>query len=305
MRDLHMRQMFDDFAHHLDQSGITDRTIANYKATWSTFRKWMLQTDPNLQDAGFATQKDISDFKRYITDFGGKKGRPAKPSTLQLTFVHLNAIFRFFAEKGFIPDNPVGPIKKPPAARRTPKWLSKNEQNALLREVRNSGSKRDYAIIVLQLRAGLRVHEACDLQLDELKMSARAGNVYVRGKGDKDRQVPLNAEVRSAMQSYLNERSDSSPYVFVSQRSMKLSVRGVQHMIERYRERTRIPHLSPHALRHTFGHDLIVAKNDLQQVATLMGHFKTDGTPNIEMTMIYTTPGVEDLEAAVDSISWT
>ncbi|RUT38712.1 hypothetical protein EJP82_26735 [Paenibacillus anaericanus] len=76
-------------------------------------------------------------------------------------------------------------------------------------------------------------------------------------------------------------------------------------MVERYRERTRIEHLSPHMLRHTFGHDLTVARNDLQQVATLMGHFKSDGTPNIEMTMIYTTPGVEDLEAAVESISWT
>lgn len=300
-----MQQMFDDFVRQLDQTGIADRTIANYKATWSTFQKWMLQADPDLQDAGLATQKDISDFKRHMTDFGGRGGLPAKPSTLQLTFVQLNAIFRFFAEKGFIPDNPVGPIKKPPAARRTPKWLTKNEQNALLREVRGSGSKRDYAIINLMLRAGLRVHEACDLLQDELKMSARAGNVYIRGKGDKDRFVPLNAEVRSALQSYLDERSDSSRYVFVSQRSDKLSVRGVQHMIERYRDRTRIPHLSPHALRHTFGHDLIVAKNDLQQVATLMGHFKSDGTPNIEMTMIYTTPGVEDLEAAVESISWT
>ncbi|WP_156327233.1 hypothetical protein [Paenibacillus pini] len=54
------------------------------------------------------------------------------------------------------------PIKKPIAARRTPKWLTKNEQNALLREVRSHGSKRDYANILLQLRAGLRVHEACD-----------------------------------------------------------------------------------------------------------------------------------------------
>lgn len=300
-----MPQMFDDFVHHLDKSGIADRTISNYKATWSKFQKWMLQTDPDLQDVGLATQKDISDFKRDMLVSGGRGGKPAKPGTMQLYFVQLNAIFRFFAEKGFIPDNPVGPIKKPPAARRTPKWLTKNEQNALLREVRSSGSKRDYAIIILMLRAGLRVHEACDLLQDELKMSARAGNVYVRGKGDKDRYVPLNAEVRSALQSFLDERSDSSPYVFVSQRSKKLSVRGVQHMIERYRERTRIPHLSPHSLRHTFGHDLIVAKNDLQQVATLMGHFKTDGTPNIEMTMIYTTPGVEDLEAAVESISWT
>ncbi|ULO04833.1 tyrosine-type recombinase/integrase [Paenibacillus sp. 19GGS1-52] len=60
-------------------------------------------------------------------------------------------------------------------------------------------------------------------------------------------------------------------------------------------------HLTCRSLRHTFGHDLLAASNDLQKVAMLIGHYKEDGTPNIEMTMIYTTPGAENLE----SISWT
>ncbi|KFM93087.1 tyrosine-type recombinase/integrase [Paenibacillus macerans] len=300
-----MTQMFDAFVQHLDQTGISDRTIANYKATWSKFQKWILQTDPDLKDAGLATQKDIADFKRYMIDFGGRSGQPAKPSTMQLTFVQLNAIFNFFVEQKFIPDNPVERVQKPPTARRTPKWLSRNEQNAFLREVRKGGSKRDYAIVVLMLRAGLRVHELCNLLKTEVTMSQRAGSAYIRGKGYKDREVPLNAEVRSALESYLADRIDDSPYVFGSRRSKKLSVRGVQHMVEKYRDRTKIGHLSCHSLRHTFGHDLVMAKNDLQKVAMLMGHFKEDGTPNIAMTMIYTVPGVEDLEGAVESISWT
>ncbi|MMZ53774.1 Tyrosine recombinase XerC [compost metagenome] len=301
-----MTQMFDSFIQHLKQSGLSGRTIENYKASWSKFRKWMLRSDPELRDPGLATQKDISDYKRYMLDHGGRKGRPAKPSTMQLTFVHLNAIFKFFAQKGFIPDNPVGPIRKPPAARRTPKWLTRNEQNALLREVRESKSKKEYAIIILMLRAGLRAHEACQLLETEVTINPRSGSVYIRGKGYKDREVPLNAEVRSALQSYLASRGkDVGPYIFISERSKAMSVRGVQHIVEKYRQRTGIEHLTCHALRHTFGHDLIMAKNDLQQVAILMGHFKKDGTPNIQMTMIYTTPGVEDLEAAVESISWT
>lgn len=297
--------MFGLFLHHLRQSGISERTIINYISTWNKFEKWMRKSDPNLKEPGEATQKDISDYKKYMLISGGKQGQPAKPSSMQLTFVHLNRIFRFFAQQGLIPDNPVGPIQKPPAARRTPKWLSRNEQNAFLREVRGQNSKRDYAIVLLMLRAGLRVHELCNLLKSEITMSARAGSVYVRGKGDKDRIIPLASEVRSALQSYFEERMDESPYVFVSQRSKKMSVRGVQHMIENYRKRTGFDHLTCHALRHTFGHDLISAGNDLQQVAMLMGHYKEDGTPNIQMTMIYTTPGMEDLTAAVESISWT
>ncbi|MCY7487789.1 tyrosine-type recombinase/integrase [Paenibacillus alvei] len=186
-----MPQMFDVFIHHLDQLGLADRTIANYRATWSKFQKWMLKSDPGLHDAGQATQKDIADYKRYMLEFGGRGGSPAKPSTMQLTFVQLNAIFEFFAENNFIPDNPVERVKKPPVARRTPKWLSRNEQNAFLREVRKSSSKRDNAIVTLMLRAGLRVHELCDLLLTDLTLNARSGRAYIRGKGYKDREVPL------------------------------------------------------------------------------------------------------------------
>lgn len=84
-----------------------------------------------------------------------------------------------------------------------------------------------------------------------------------------------------------------------------MSVRAVQHMVEKYRDRTKIDNLSCHGLRHTFGHDLVDAGNDLQKVAMLMGHYKEDGSPNIEMTMILYDAGTEDLEAAVESISWT
>ncbi|MEK5586611.1 tyrosine-type recombinase/integrase [Paenibacillus sp. FSL P2-0536] len=300
-----MQQMFDSFIRHLDEKALDNRTIKNYEATWNKFRRWMLQSDPDLSDAGMATQKDIADYKRYMLEHGGRNGNPAKPSTMQLTFVHLNAIFNFFASMKFIPDNPVGPIQKPPVARRTPKWLTKNDHNKLLREVRKSGDKREYAIIVVLLKVGLRAHELCDLMTAELTLNSRSGKVYIRGKGYKDREVPLNSEARSALEAYLKDRSLDGPYVFSSQRSKKMSVRGVQHIVEKYRERTKIEHLSCHCLRHTFGHDLLSAGIDLQQAAILMGHFKKDGTPNIEMTMIYTTPGVEDLEAAVESISWT
>ncbi|KZE68177.1 hypothetical protein AV545_22560 [Paenibacillus jamilae] len=267
-----MSTMFGLFEKQIRQSGVSIRTISNYISTWNKFEKWMKESDPDLKDADEATQKDISDYKRYMILSGGRKGQPAKPSTMQLTFVHLNKIFRFFYEHGMILDNPVSPIKKPPSARRTPKWLTRIEQNALLREVRGQNIKRDYATKMLMLRAGLRVHELCELLKPDITMSARVGSVYIRGKGDKDRVVPLNSEVRSALKSYFEEREDESPYIFVSQRSKKLSVRGVQHLVENYRNRTRIEHLTCHTLRHTFGHDLISAGNDLQQVAMLMGH---------------------------------
>ncbi|MGC5774443.1 tyrosine-type recombinase/integrase [Paenibacillus pabuli] len=85
---------------------------------------------------------------------------------------------------------------------------------------------RDYATMMLMLRAGLRVHELCELLKSDIIMSTRAGSVCIRGNGDKNRVVPLNSEVRSALQSYFEEREDESSYVFVSQRS-RFSVHSI------------------------------------------------------------------------------
>ncbi|MEN1990280.1 tyrosine-type recombinase/integrase [Paenibacillus hubeiensis] len=299
--------MFEEFIQHLRDEALSHKTITSYEVTWKRFDTWLQSSNGSGKEvnAVYATQKDVADFKRHLDNAGGKGGKPAAPSTKNLTFVHLNRIFRFFVNRGYILDNPVGPIKKPPRARRQPKWLARNEQNALHREVRLRGDVRENAIVLTFLRMGLRVHELCDLELTDLTMSDRKGTAYIRGKGDKDRVLPISSELRTALQAYLDTRNDNSPYVFVSRRSPKCTERGIQHMIEKYRNFTGIKHLSCHSLRHTFGHDLLEATKDLQKVANLMGHFKENGEPNIAMTMIYTTPGFEDLEAAVESISWT
>ncbi|PYY29764.1 tyrosine-type recombinase/integrase [Paenibacillus illinoisensis] len=136
-----MTQMFDSFLQHLDEKGLDPKTIANYKASWSKFSKWLLQVDPDLKDPGAAIQRDIAKYKRHMQEAGGRNGKPATESTMQLTFVHLNSIFSYFHQQGMIPTNPVDPIRKPKAARRKPKWHSRNEQNAIMREVRRSNSK--------------------------------------------------------------------------------------------------------------------------------------------------------------------
>ncbi|WP_338709046.1 tyrosine-type recombinase/integrase [Paenibacillus amylolyticus] len=82
-----------------------------------------------------------------------------------------------------------------------PKWLSRNEQNALHREVRFRGDAREHAIVLTFLRMGLRVIELCDLQLTDLTMSDRKGIAYIRSEGDKDRELPISSELRIALQA--------------------------------------------------------------------------------------------------------
>lgn len=81
----------------------------------------------------------------------------------------------------------------------------------------------------------------------------------------------------------------------------------MQFIVEEYRSKTNTKHLSCHALRHTFGHELVTADPPvrLEIVARLMGHFKENGDPNLDMTLIYTTASAEELENSVEGITWS
>jgi site-specific recombinase XerD len=138
-----------------------------------------------------------------------------------------------------------------------------------------------------------------------LTITPRKGFLYVKGKGDKDRTIPLCKELRETLTRYLESRKDNpSSFVFPSQRSEQSTTRAIQLVIEGYGDRLQMPHLTCHTLRHTFGHDLAVQHVPLDVIARLMGHCKADGSPNIAMTMKYTSPGLSDLENAVELIAW-
>ncbi|MHB1127063.1 MAG: tyrosine-type recombinase/integrase [Bacillota bacterium] len=78
-----------------------------------------------------------------------------------------------------------------------------------------------------------------------------------------------------------------------------------QHIIKKFADFTGITHLTAHALRHTFCHELVTRKIPLDVVARLAGHCKNDRTPNTQQTLVYTAPGEDDLQRAVEELSWS
>jgi site-specific recombinase XerD len=315
------------FLEGVQARGVDDKTITSYITSFNRIQTFMIANDsesahsgiPTTRGAGgcqpliLATQKDVSNFKKWLVAH-------YKNATVCLTLRHVNALFTWAVKAGHMVDNPLTFVERPAKAPAVIKWLSESEQNAVIREARRvkssigsipTGSQtaaqlRDYAIVITFLRVGLRVEELCDAKVADVKITPHKGSIYIKGKGDKDRTVPLNKEVRGVLAHYLESRKDNpSPYLFPSQRSPQSTTRAIQHMVESYRDTLQLPHLTCHTLRHTFGHDLAQAHVSLDIIAKLMGHFKKDGSPNIAMTMIYTTPGMADLEKAVEEIAWT
>ncbi len=161
-----------------------------------------------------------------------------------------------------------------------PKGLLADEVQALLRvagQSRRSLARRNYAIVQLLLQAGLRVSEASALRIEDLEIHARQGKVRLRGKGNKERYVPLNATARRALQSYLDERQETGTQdpVFLSETGAALFVRSIQSLITELARRahlSRIP-VSAHTLRHTFALGYLKQNpGKLVELATLLGH---------------------------------
>lgn len=303
--------LMDRFYTYLREQGKSDLTLRQYRSSWSRFLKFM-GMDPAEEDKCLqsATIMDIADFKRKMEKGDKPFDRPLSPRTVQQTLIHLNVIFRYFAEKGVIPSNPCEATDREVVIQQeAPKWLTRNEQNELIRLVNFHSLKRkngylERAIIPFLLHTGLRVQELCDLRLSDVVLSDRKGYIIVRGKGSKTRQVPLNKTARRILQEYFSVHTPKGEYVFDSQRSEKLTTRAVQHMVAKYADLMKMPELTPHVLRHTFCHNLVKQGKPLDVIAILAGHMKKDGSPNLDMTVRYTQPDANDLQEAVESIAW-
>ena len=295
--------MFEQFLESLRQSGKSDLTIRQYRSSWSRFMGWLRSEGGYTTGTGVsqegqnATQLDIANFKKWATKI-------YKPRTISLNLIHLSVYFRWLVVRGIIPDNPCDHVDNVTVTQEAPKWLNRNEQNALIRAVRKYGNLRELTIITVLLHTGLRVQELCDLRLKDVEISDRKGAFTVQsGKGGKYREVPLNLDAREAVLDYLKERNSGSEYLFITQRSPRMTTRAVQFILEKYSKLTGIE-VTPHILRHSFCHELAVRKVPLDIIARLAGHSKKDGTPNLTMVTRYTMPNGDDLARAVEELSW-
>jgi integrase/recombinase XerC len=148
-------------------------------------------------------------------------------------------------------------------------------------------------------RAGLRVGEVIALEAEDIRLGERSGWAVIRsGKGNKRREVPLNAEVRAALRAYLEARPPfPSPRLFVSRTGAPLSARDVQRLVAALARKARIEgKVTPHTLRHTFATRAVEKGVDIAALSALLGH------ESLAATSRYLHPSRERLAEAVEGI---
>src|SRR5919202_1509572 len=277
------------FVAELTRQGMADKTVTTYRSDLTSFSRWFSDTTGEAFRAGAVTPTDILDYKAHLRTVQRRQA-----ATVNRRLAALRKFFLWAQATGRIAELPTAAVKGVPAAPRAPKSLPKRDVDRLIREAQK-GNKRNLAIVQLLRHTGIRVGELCNLRVADIRTSERKGSVLVRsGKGDKDRTVPLNHDVREALEAYLKVRPESADdHLFLGQRGEPLHTDGVQLIVRKLARRAGLQGVTPHVLRHSFAKHVLDAGEDLATVSRLLGHER------LETTAIYTEPTAADLEEAV------
>ena len=283
-------QDITDFVAELRRQEVAPKTVASYRSDLAGFARRFVDATGEDFGAARVTPTDVREYRAHLR---AVQRRPA--ATVNRRLAALRRFFGWAQATGRVRERPTAGVKGAPCAPRAPKSLAKRELDRLLRAAEQDGNTRNLAILLTLRHTGLRVGELCNLRLADLTISERKGSVAVRsGKGDKDRTIPLNNDVRLALTAYLAVRpAISTDHVFIGQRGDPLQTDAVQLLVRKYARRAGMTGVTPHILRHSFGKHLLDAGTDLVTVSRLLGHER------LETTAIYTQPTAQDLATAV------
>ena len=307
-------EWIDRFAQHLTTDrGLSVYTVRNYTQTLGEFHQWH-QQERQRSPAWASLQRD--DFRAYLRSLGrGKLSRAA----IQLRFSALRTFYKFLVRRGVLESSPIKNISLPKLEKRLPRFLTKTQLETLLsapklarravnpekdspkkrgRPVEAEVPERDEAILETIYSCGLRISELCGLRVGDLDWSEQM--VLVRGKGKKERQLPIGKPALDAIERYwalLPKRPAPDEPVFLrsSQSTKPVVARTFQSRLKQYLEIAGLdPRLTPHKLRHSYATHLLDAGADLRSVQELLGH------ASLTSTQVYTHVTTERLKKAYD-----
>ena len=274
-------------------SHTTDSYVLDLKPFFTYLQK-QKKTTLSLKDF---KNVSVSDFRKFLVE---RTEQGIIRSSLARNMSAIRNFFKFLHKQYDIENTAVSVVRSARPAKTLPKPLGQEETLHLLHAAYGAQKEkwqglRDVALLTLLYGCGLRISEALNLTVGDWKASSNA--LVIRGKGNKDRIVPVLPLVQKAIEAYLKERaydvSVKTP-LFVGARGEQINPGVVQRQIRRLRRQLGLPEsVTPHALRHSFATHLLEAGSDLRSVQELLGHASLSATQrytevdSVHLTSVY------------------
>jgi integrase/recombinase XerC len=276
----HKEDQVENFEKYLLNEGHSTSTMTSYLSDLKVFARWFKQTNGLELNPPVLTMTDLKDYRAYM-----KSVEQAAPATINRRLASIRAYAKCYKVQL--------DIKGVTEQQLAPRSLDRRQVSAVMRELEKAelAARTEFAkmeatrnkdIVVVLLNTGLRISELCNLQPDDIVLGERSGSVTIRySKGEKSRQVPLNKNVRKALQSL--------------EIPLAISVRTIQRMVEETGRRAGVE-VTPHQLRHTCLKTLIDLQVDIDKVAAIAGH------EDLNTTKRYIIPSQQDLVKAMSAL---
>ena len=303
------------------ERGLATHTLQAYRRDLQRYAATLHATGCTLIDQ--VTTADVADFLARLRE-GDEDHPPLQASSAGRAVVAVRGLHAFALAEGLTADDPARTVRPPAPPRRLPKAISVPEVTRLLDAAGlGQAALRDRALLELLYATGARISEAVALDVDDLDLTkARAAcaggfgrseseaspggaasplvnTVRLRGKGGKERLVPVGSYAADAVRAYLvrarpalaagSGRGQPSPALFLNARGGRLTRQGAWGTLRAAATRAGLAEVSPHVLRHSFATHLLDGGADVRVVQELLGH------ASVTTTQVYTLVTVDKL----------
>ncbi len=275
--------------HLVVERGVAANTAASYRRDLRRYRDYLIAR--GIGDLG---EVDESDVREFLVDLrspgtGDPAPSPLSESSIARTLVATRGLHKFAVAEGIAAADPAHAVRPPKPAQRLPKALSVADVDAILACAGGDDPRglRDRALLELLYSCGARISEVTSLDIDDLDLAHRT--VLLRGKGGKQRLVPVGGPAVEAVDAYLVRArpslasARSGAAVFLNARGGRLSRQSAWQILSDAAQRAGITaSVSPHTLRHSFATHLLDGGADVRVVQELLGH------ASVTTTQVYT-----------------
>lgn len=290
--DVSVGNITDEFVRYIKiERNLSEHTQRNYISDLGQFFEYI--KDKSIVDIG---NIDIRGYLGHLHRIGLKK------SSIARKLATIRTLFRFLNREGYIDKNPAKIVATPKQEKFLPHFLSVDDAFRLVESANReeTSSLRDRAILELFYSSGIRIGELVSLDREDINLSD--GLIKVKGKGRKERIVPIGLKAIEAMKRYIEGTVHGSQFtahderfpLFLNRSWKRITERSVRRIVLKYSMESLKQTVKPHTLRHSFATHLLDAGADLRAIQELLGH------KSLSTTQKYTHLGMDKLMEVYD-----